>query len=62
MIYGGIGGFSRLIAFLKASDNNRQQTVLEHFLAPTATYGTPSRIRLDDGGENNSVSTLTAAA
>lgn len=55
VVHGAIDGFSRLIVFLAASDNNRQETVLSHFLSACNTYGLPSRIRVDDGGENNSV-------
>ena len=58
MIHGGIDGFSRLIVFLQASDNNRQDTVLQQFIAATAQYGIPSRIRVDDGGENNAICAL----
>jgi len=58
VIHGGIDGFSRLIVFLNASDNNRQDTVLQQFIAATAQYGTPSRIRVDDGGKNNATCAL----
>ncbi|CAL8275343.1 unnamed protein product [Arctogadus glacialis] len=43
VIHGAIDGYSRLVVFLRASDNNRSK------------YGVPSRIRTDHGGENNSV-------
>ena len=39
--------------FLKASANNRKETVLEYFIAAVSQYGLPSRIRVDHGGENN---------
>lgn len=55
MIHGGIDGFSRAVVFLHASDNNRQDTVLQDFLVAAATFGIPSRIRVDDGGENNAI-------
>lgn len=55
MIHGGIDGYSRLIVFLQASDNNRQDTVLSHFISASSMFGLPSRIRVDDGGENNSI-------
>ena len=50
--HGGIDGFSRLIVFLRASDNNRSSTVLESFVGAIARHGVPSRIRTDRGGEN----------
>ena len=53
MIHGGIDGFSRLLVFLHASPNNKKCTVLKHFLTATSTYGLPSRVRVDHGGENN---------
>lgn len=58
VIHGGVDGFSRLIVFLGASDNNRQQTVLTHFLGACALYRIPSRIRVDDGGENNFICSI----
>ena len=53
VIHGGIDGFSRLLVFLKASDNNRAETVLAHFEEAVAMYGVPRRVRVDYGGENN---------
>ena len=53
MIHGGIDGFSRLLVFLRASSNNRKETVLEQFVGATNMYGIPSRVRVDNGGENN---------
>jgi hypothetical protein len=41
---------------LRASTNNRAQTVLEVFLMAIQEYGTPSRVRGDRGGENTKVS------
>lgn len=55
VFHGGICGFSRLIVFLKASDNNRSSTVFDLFLDASTRYGVPSRVRCDDGGENNAV-------
>ncbi|XP_071829650.1 uncharacterized protein [Apostichopus japonicus] len=55
VIHGGIDGFSRLIVFLHASNNNRKETVFEHFVTATTLCGIPSRIRVDHGGENNDI-------
>ena len=56
VIHGGIDGYSRLPVYLHASTNNRADTVLNCFLAAVATYGFPSRVRCDRGGENVRVS------
>jgi len=55
VIHGGIDGFSRMFVFLKASDNNRRETVLKSFVSACSTFGLPSRIRVDNGGENSDV-------
>lgn len=52
VIHGGIDGFSRLITFLQASDNNFAQTVGILFTESVRELGMPSRIRTDRGGEN----------
>jgi hypothetical protein len=55
VIHGGIDGFSRLPVYLRCSDNNRADTVLEAFLRATTKFGLPSRVRCDHGGENERV-------
>ncbi len=45
-------GFSRLIVYLKASTNNKANTVLELFREAVHNHGLPSRVRADFGVEN----------
>lgn len=52
MIHGSIDGYSRLVVFLVASNNNRSSTVLQHFNTAVTQYGVPSQVRCDYGGEN----------
>lgn len=47
--HGGIDGFSRLITFLRCSNNNTSETC---FMKATHQFGTPSRVRSDHGTEN----------
>ena len=49
--HGCIDGHSRLITFLKCSDN-RATTVYEMFLSAVQQHQLPSRVRTDQGGEN----------
>lgn len=42
VIQGGIDGYSRLIMFLKASANNRAETLMSAFVGAVDTYGLPS--------------------
>lgn len=52
VIHGGIDGFSRTVVYLQCSDNNRAETVINCFQEAVATFGVPSRVRSDRGGEN----------
>lgn len=55
MTHCGIDGYSRMVVFLHCSTNNRASTVYSHFLQATHDYGTPSRVRTDQGKENTLV-------
>ena len=48
----GIDGFSRLVTFLRCSNNNRADTALACFQDAVQIYGIPSRVRCDLGVEN----------
>ena len=50
--HAGIDGFSRTIIYLKCSNNNRAETVFSAFTEAIDTYGLPSKLRSDLGGEN----------
>ena len=52
VIHGGIDGFSRRIVYLRASSNNRADTVFRLFYGAVIECGWPSRVRSDKGGEN----------
>ncbi|KAK7016234.1 hypothetical protein VNI00_018935 [Paramarasmius palmivorus] len=52
VIHAFVDGYSRLVTGIKASNNNRAQTVLLLFLAAVAAYGIPSRMRGDHRVEN----------
>ena len=56
VVHGGIDGFSRLPVYLEATTNNRAETVLQSFSNVVGSYGLPSRVRCDKGGENVMVS------
>lgn len=55
VIHGGIDGKSRKVAFLKASTNNRAETVFDSFRDAVERMGLPSRVRADYGKENLAV-------
>ena len=50
--HGGVDGYSRMIVYLNCSNNNRADTVLRCFQYAISSYGLPSRVRADRGGEN----------
>lgn len=52
VIHGAIDGYSRLITYLKCSNNNRSSTVFELFGIAVGMHGIPSRVRADFGTEN----------
>ena len=52
VVHGGIDGYSRLIVYLRCSNNNRADTVFRCFREAIQSYGLPSRVRSDRGGEN----------
>lgn len=52
MTHGGIDGHTRLIVYLKCSNNNSAETVFQCFQEAVDRHGLPSRVRADRGGEN----------
>ena len=50
--HAAIDGFSRTITYINCSNNNKSETVLDHFTAGVGQFGMPQRIRTDHGGEN----------
>lgn len=52
VIHRGIDGYSRMIVFLQAATNDKATTVFQCFQSAVQTYGLPSRVRTDKGGEN----------
>ena len=48
----GIDGNTRAVVYLQCSSNNKADTVLQLFVEATNTFGVPSRVRSDQGGEN----------
>ena len=52
VIYGCIDGYNRIITFLRASSNNREDNALAAFQGAITEYDLPSRVRMDKGCEN----------
>jgi hypothetical protein len=52
VIHAFIDGYSRLVTGIRASNNNRAETVLALFLEAVDIYQLPSRVRGDHGIEN----------
>ena len=52
VVHAGVDGFTRLIVFIKCSNNNCSTTVLDAFREGETAYGTPDCVRSDHGGEN----------
>ena len=50
--HGAIDGYSRLVVFLRCSNNNSATTVYNLFLSAIREYELPSRVRTDYGREN----------
>ncbi|XP_052281363.1 uncharacterized protein LOC127878877 [Dreissena polymorpha] len=55
VIIGGIDGFSRLVTYLRCTDNNKAETVLHCFRDGVSKFGVPDRVRSDQGRENMKV-------
>ena len=49
--HGGIDSYSRMITYLKCSNNNKSLTVYNCFLEAVQLYGLPSHLRCDQGCE-----------
>ena len=51
-----------MITYLHCATNNESDTVLNYFRVAVAEYGVPSRVRSDQGGENQGVCYLCYTA
>lgn len=57
---GGIDGFSRFVVFLKCINNNNAETIFTCFRSRILEYGTPLRVRSDQGLENFKIAEFMA--
>jgi hypothetical protein len=55
VIHGGIDGFSRMVVFMVAANNNRAESMYDAFQGGVNEFGWPSRVRGDRGQENRDV-------
>lgn len=55
VIHAAINGYSRQPVYCYCSSNNEAQTVLSLFVNAIESFGLPSRVRCDRGGENSLV-------
>ena len=53
VIHAGIDGYSRLITYMKCAGNNRATTMYRLCISAVEQYHLPSRVRSDQGGEEN---------
>ena len=54
-VHGGIDGYSCLIVYLRCSDNNQADNVLQLFTEAVMKYSCPSGVCADRGRENTLV-------
>ena len=52
VIHAGVDGFTRLIVFIRCSNNNCSSTVVDVFHEGEQLFGSPNCVRSDCGGEN----------
>lgn len=52
VIHGCVGGYSQRVMFLKASTNNKANTVFSLFMEAVEKFGFPQRVRGDQGVKN----------
>ena len=52
IVHSAVDSFSRLVTFLKCSNFNRTETVLQPSVDAVQRYGVPKKLRKDMGGEN----------
>eukprot|EP00794_Sanderia_malayensis_P006480 gene6480-7220_t len=52
VIHWAMDGHSRMVIFLQCATNNRKETILNLFGESIFTFGVPSRVRTDKGGDN----------